>query len=130
MLESHGATRMLISFHDVIPGFVFSGVFFMEEYLQNNPEKVRAFMRGLMKACDFIRKDEEKAREWIPKYVHLERDVAMKSALREFTDGREPDTLIIKQCELMIQHNFIDKKVQLDKFIDYSFLPKAVDSKE
>lgn len=124
MLESHGASRMLISFHDVIPGFVFSGVFFMDSYIKKEPEKVRAFIRGLIKAYEYIKTNEKEARAWIPKYAHVEKEVAMICALREFTDGRESDELLLKQRDLMIKYGFIDKKVTLESFLDYSFLPK------
>ena len=99
MLEAHGASRLLVTFNDVIPGFVFGGIFFTNEFINQHPDQVRAFLRGLVEAFDFIRKNEAKARERIPKYSHVEPEVAKKSAIRQFEDGREPREQLIKQME-------------------------------
>jgi len=124
MLEMHGASRLLISFNDAIPGFIFSGLFFTDKYLKENPEKVRAFLRGLVKAFDYIKNNEAKARQWIPKYAGVEMTVAMKSALRHFEDGREPAEQIYRQQELMIRNGHLPEIVPVEKFVDYSYLPR------
>jgi ABC-type nitrate/sulfonate/bicarbonate transport system substrate-binding protein len=124
MLEMHGASRLLTSFNDAIPGFIFSGLFFTDEYLGEHPEKVRAFLRGLVEAFDFIRNHDTEARKWIPKYAGVEMDVAMKSALREFNDGRESEEQIYRQQAMMIQMKFLPEKVPVGKFVDYQYLPE------
>lgn len=124
MLEAHGASRLLVTFNDVIPGFVFGGIFFTNEFINQHPDQVRAFLRGLVKAFDFIRKNEVKAREWIPKYSHVEPEVAKKSAIRQFEDGREPREQLIKQMDLMIRYGFLSEPVPPEKYLDYSYLPR------
>ncbi len=124
MLEMHGSSRLLFSFNDAIPGFIFSGLFFTDKYLKEKPENVRAFLRGLINAFDYIKKNEKKARQLIPKYCGVGLDVAMKSALRQLGDGREPVDQIYKQQKLMIQNGRLPKKVSLERFVDYSFLPR------
>jgi len=124
MLESHGASRLLVTFNDAIPGFIFGGIFFSNEFIDKHPDQVKAFLRGLVKSFDFIRKNEAKAREWIPKYAHVEPDVARKYAIRQFEDGREPREQLIKQMELMIRYGFLSEMVPPEKFVDYSYLPK------
>lgn len=123
MLEMHGASRLLISFNDAIPGYIFSGLFFTDNYLKKNPEKVRAFLRGLVKAFDYIKQNERSARQWIPKYTGVEMEVAMKSALRHFEDGREPAHQIYNQQEIMINIGRLPKKIPVEKIMDYSYLP-------
>ncbi len=125
MLELHGASRLLTSFNDAIPGYVFSGLFFTEKYLNENPERVRAFLRGLVKAFDYIQANEKKARKWIPKYTGVEMTVAMKSALREYNDGREPEESLYRQQAIMRKIGYLPEKVLINKIVDYSFLPKA-----
>jgi ABC-type nitrate/sulfonate/bicarbonate transport system substrate-binding protein len=123
MLELHGASRLLLSFNDAIPGYIFSGLFFTESYLEKHPDKVRAFLRGLVKAFDYIKRHERKARTWIPKYTGVDMNVAEKSALREFRDGREPAEQIYRQQEIMIQIGKLPKRVPVEKFVDYRYLP-------
>lgn len=123
MLELHGASRLLTSFNDAIPGYIFSGLFFTDSYLGKNPEKVRAFLRGLVKAFNFIKKNEVKAREWIPKYTGVESAVAQRSALREFVDGREPLERINQQQEIMLKIGKLPQRVSIADYIDYGYLP-------
>ncbi len=123
MLEVHGASRLLTSFNDAIPGYVFSGLFFTEKYLKKNPEKVKAFLRGLVKAFEYIQANEEKARKWIPKYTGVEMSVAMKSALREYSNGREPEESLYRQQEIMRKMGYLPEKVSVEKIVDYSYLP-------
>jgi ABC-type nitrate/sulfonate/bicarbonate transport system substrate-binding protein len=124
MLEMHGASRLLTSFNDAIPGYVFSGLFFTEKYLKKNPEKVRAFLRGLIKAFKYIQANETEARKWIPKYTGVEMAVAMKSALREYSDGREPEESLYRQQGIMRKIGYLPEKVPVEKIVDYSFLPE------
>lgn len=123
MLEMHGASRLLTSFNDAIPGYIFSGLFFTETYVHRHPRKVRAFLKGLVRAFDYIRQNEEKAREWIPKYTGVEPAVAMRSALREFADGRESWERIYRQQDIMINIGLLPKRVPLENIVDYSYLP-------
>ncbi|MBT8342001.1 MAG: hypothetical protein HKP58_19630 [Desulfatitalea sp.] len=123
MLEMHGASRLLISFNDAIPGYIFSGLFFTDTYLKAHPQNVRAFLRGLVKAFDYIKHNERHARKWIPKYTGVEMQVAMKSALRHFEDGREPEQQIYKQQDIMINIGRLPKRIPIEKIVDYSYLP-------
>ncbi len=125
MLEMHGASRLLFSFNDAIPGYIFSGMFFSDKYLNKNPEKVRAFLRGLVKAFDYIRTHEKKARRWIPKYCNVEMEVGMRSALRHFEDGREPIEQIYKQQDIMLENGHLLERIPVEQFIDYGYLPDS-----
>ena len=124
MLEMHGASRLLTSFNDAIPGYIFSGLFFTDKYLAEHPENVRAFLKGLVEAFDFIQNHETEARKWIPRYAGVEMEVAMKSALREFSDGRESEAQILRQQQMMIQMKFLPEEVPVEKFVDYRYLPQ------
>ena len=124
MLEMHGASRLLFSFNDAIPGYIFAGLFFTDKYLKENPEKVRAFLRGLVKAFDYVRNNEKEARRWIPKYCGVEMEVGMRSALRHFEDGREPIEQIYKQQDIMIENGHLPGRIPVEDFIDYSYLPR------
>lgn len=130
MLEMHGASRLLLSFNDAIPGYIFAGMFFTDKYLKENPEKVKAFLRGLVKAFEYIKKNETEARRWIPKYTGVEMDVAQKAALRAFEDGREPKEQIERQQKIMVEIGKLPQTIAVERFVDYSYLPeKAVGKK-
>lgn len=123
MLEMHGASHLLFSFNDAIPGYIFSGLFVTDNYLHENPEKIRAFLRGLVRSFDYIKNNENKARRWIPKYCGVEMEVAMRSALRHFEDGREPIKQLYKQQDIMIENGHLPGRIPIEDFIDYSYLP-------
>lgn len=129
MLEMHGASRLLVSFNDAIPGYIFSGLFFTNRYLKEHPDKVRAFLRGLVRSFNYIKQNEKRARQWIPKYTGVDMAVAMKSALRHFEDGREPAEQIYRQQEIMIGIGRFPKRISVEKFVDYSYLPVHLDKK-
>ena len=125
MLEMHGASRRLASFNDIIPGFVFSGIFFNTNYVKENPEEVRAFLKGVVEAFKYIKNNEEKSRLWLVKYSEVDKNIAMKSALREFSvDGKESEERLLKVRDLMIKYGYLDEKIPVDKIVDYSYLPK------
>ena len=125
MLEMHGASRRLASFNDIIPDFVFSGIFFNTNYVKENPEEVRAFLRGIVEAFKYIKNNEEKARSWLPKYSGVDKNIAMNAAMREFSlDGKESEERLLKIRDLMIKYGYLDEKISLDRIVDYSYLPK------
>jgi ABC-type nitrate/sulfonate/bicarbonate transport system substrate-binding protein len=126
MLEKHGVSRMLISFHDIIPGYIFGGLVCSDDFLRDHPERVRAFLRGFMKSVRFIDEREERARAHIAKHTSVDSLIAMKCALRKLTpDGREDLLLLEYQRDLMREHGFLDQDVNLDSIIDYRYLPDA-----
>jgi ABC-type nitrate/sulfonate/bicarbonate transport system substrate-binding protein len=124
MLEMHGVSRRLASFNDVVPGYIFSGVYFSDRYISTHPHQVKAFLRGLIKSFEFIKAHEEKARSYLPKYTGVTLDVAQRSALRDFRCmGRESLELLERQQNLLLKFGFLEKKVSLKGIVDYSYLP-------
>jgi ABC-type nitrate/sulfonate/bicarbonate transport system substrate-binding protein len=125
MLEMHGVSRRLASFNDIVPGYVFSGVYFSKSFLTAHPEQVRAFLRGLIKSFEFIRVNETKARTYLPKYTGVSMDVAMKSAIRDLSGrGRESIEALNRQQNLLLKYGLIKTKASLSGIIDYSYLPR------
>lgn len=113
------------SFNDIVPGYVFSGVYFSDKYLAAHPSEVRAFLRGLVQSFEFIRTHEAAARRHIPKYTSVSEDVARKCALRDLSGkGRERLEMLDRQQDLMFQFGYLDKKVSLKGIVDYSYLPR------
>jgi ABC-type nitrate/sulfonate/bicarbonate transport system substrate-binding protein len=124
MLESHGVSRMLRSFNDIVPGYVFSGVYFSDKYLSAHPNEVRAFLRGLVRSFDFIKSNEKAARRHIPKYTSVSEDVAQRCALRDLSGrGRERFEMLDRQQDLLIKYGFLTQKASLQGIVDYSYLP-------
>lgn len=126
MLESHGASRILASFHDIVPNWIFAGLYFSEEYLQNNPELTQKVLNGLIKSFEFIRTNEEEARKFLPKYTKVKEELCMIAALREYSPI-EPMERILAQKQLMVGYGYIKDDAPIEKMIDYSFVPKELE---
>jgi ABC-type nitrate/sulfonate/bicarbonate transport system substrate-binding protein len=125
MLEMHGVSRRLASFNDVVPGYIFSGVYFSDKFLSSHPDQVKAFLRGLIKSFEFIKTNERKARSYIPKYTGVSQDIAMQSALRDLSGrGHESLEKLYKQQDLLLKFGFLEKKADLKGIVDYSYLPR------
>jgi ABC-type nitrate/sulfonate/bicarbonate transport system substrate-binding protein len=124
MLESHGASRILASFHDIIPNCIFAGLYFPDKYLAKNGDAVRKVLKGIQKSFDFIAENEKEAREFLPKYTQVDRDVCMICALREYGTPAEPLERIYQQQKLMLKYGYLEKKAAIEPMIDYRYLPK------
>jgi len=126
MLEMHGVSRRLMSYNQVLEGYVFSGVYFSRAYLTGHGEEVRAFLRGLVRSFRFIMEHEKRARTHLPKYTSVPMDVAMRSALRDLTgEGRESLEKLNRQQDLLIKFGYLKEKVSLKDLVDYTLLPKG-----
>ena len=126
MLESHGASRILASFHDIVPNWIFAGLYFSESYLAKNPDHVRKVLHGLITSFDFIESHEKEARALLPKYTKVEEDLCMLSALREYAPI-EPMERITSQKNLMIRYGYIRKDSPLERMFDYRFVREALE---
>lgn len=125
MLESHGASRILASFHDIIPHWIFAGLYFSDSYLDAHPEAVKKVMNGLVKSFEFIQTNEKESRAFLPKYTSVKEDLCMIAALREFQPV-EPLSRIKDQMDLMVQYGYIKSSVPIETMIDYRFVPESL----
>jgi ABC-type nitrate/sulfonate/bicarbonate transport system substrate-binding protein len=125
MLESHGASRILASFHDIVPNWIFAGLYFSDKYLAKHPDIVRRVLTGFVKSFEFISTHEKEARRFLPKYTKVEEDLCMKAALREYAPI-EPLEHIHHQRDLMVKYGYIKKAISVDAMIDYSYIPKEL----
>jgi ABC-type nitrate/sulfonate/bicarbonate transport system substrate-binding protein len=124
MLELHGVSRRLISYNQIVDGYVFSGIYFSEKYLKNHSNEVRAFLRGLVRSFQFIRNNEKRARSYLPKYTSVPMHVAQRSALRDLRGkGRESIEKLERQQDLLIKFGYLKERVSVKSLIDYSLLP-------
>jgi len=122
MLESHGASRILASFHDISANWVFAGLYFPDKYLKEQPDNVRRVMKGLAKAFEFIKTNEKEARAFLPTDTKVEEELCMISALREY-QAIEPPERLKEQTDLMSKYGYIKSNVAIESMIDYQFLP-------
>ena len=125
MLESHGASRILASFHDVVPNWIFAGLYFSDKYLAKHPDNVQKVLNGLVKSFDFIATHEKEARAVLPKYTRVKEELCMIAALREYSPI-EPMKRINYQRELMVKYGYIKSKVPIEQMIDYRFIPEKL----
>lgn len=125
MLEMHGVSRRLMSYNQVLEGYVFSGIYFSRAYLEDHSGEVRAFLRGLVRSFQFITDHEKRARTHLPKYTSVSMDVAMRSALRDLTGrGRESLVKLDRQQDLLIKFGYLKERVSLKGLVDYTLLPE------
>ncbi len=125
MLEAHGASRILASFHDISADWVFAGLYFSDKYLKEHPDSVRKVMDGLVKSFDFIAGNDREARTFLPKYTKVEEELCMISALRHY-QAIEPPERLKEQIDLMATYGYIKSSVDVSTMIDYGFLPETL----
>ena len=125
MLEAHGASRILASFHDISANWVFAGLYFSDKFLKEQPDNVRKVMDGLVKSFDFIAGNDREARAFLPKYTKVEEELCMISALRHY-QAIEPPERLEEQINLMATYGYIKNSVDISAMIDYGFLPEAL----
>jgi ABC-type nitrate/sulfonate/bicarbonate transport system substrate-binding protein len=123
MLESHGASRILASFHDIVPHWIFAGLYFSEKYLEQNGDSVQKLLNGLVKSFDFIATHETEARSLLPKYTKVKKELCMIAALREYAP-MEPMERINNQKALMVKYGYIEGGSDIEQMIDYRFVPE------
>ena len=123
MLESHGASRILASFHDIVPNWIFAGLYFSEKYLDKNPQLTQKVLEGLVKSFDFIASNESEARAFLPKYTKVDKDLCMIAALREYSPV-EPMERILIQKQLMMDYGFIKSGASIESMFDYRYIPE------
>lgn len=128
MLEAHGASRILASFHDIAPNWIFAGLYFPDKYLTAKGELVQKVIAGLEKAFAFIKANEEKARAYIPKYTKIDPDISKICALRAYGSPKEPLERIYAQQKLMVQYGYLQKRVDIEHMIDYRYLDAVMDA--
>ena len=124
MLEAHGASRILASFHDIVPNWIFAGLYFSDRYISRHPDNIRSILRGL-KSFHFIASNEKEARSFLPKYTRVEEELCMIAALREYSPI-EPLEKINYQRQLMVQYGYIKSDVPIETMLDYRFVPEEL----
>lgn len=122
MLEAHGASRILASFHDIAPNWIFAGLYFPDKYIAKNSDLVRKVLQGLEKSFAYIATNEKTARTYIPKYTKIDPQISKICALREYGSPKEPLERIYDQQRLMVQYGYLQKQVKIDHMIDYQYL--------
>ncbi|MEJ2640242.1 MAG: hypothetical protein P8010_11755 [Desulfosarcinaceae bacterium] len=129
MLEAHGASRILASFHDIAPNWIFAGLYFPDTYLAAKGEVVQKVIAGLAKSFAFIKANEAKARTFIPKYTKIDPEISRICALRAYGSPKEPLERIYAQQKLMVQYGYLQKRVEIEHMIDYRYVDAVMGAK-
>ncbi len=127
MLESHGASRILASFHDIVPNWVFAGLYFSDKYIKRHPENIRKLLKGMVKSFEYIKTNEKDARKLLPKYTRVKEELCMIAALREY-QANEPIERINIQKSLMIKYGYLKSNADVESMLDYRFIPEKLKS--
>ncbi|MCG8334652.1 MAG: hypothetical protein MJE63_09050 [Proteobacteria bacterium] len=125
MLESHGASRILASFHDIVPNWVFAGLYFSDRYIKRHPDNIRKLLKGMVKSFEYIKTNEQDARKLLPKYTKVKEELCMIAALREY-EPTEPIERINIQKSLMLKYGYLKSDADVEAMLDYSFMPNQL----
>ncbi|CCK82115.1 uncharacterized protein TOL2_C39600 [Desulfobacula toluolica Tol2] len=97
-------------------------MYFSDTFLKKNKESVKKVLQAIEKAFVFIKENEIQAREYLPKYTGIKRDICMIAALREYGAAKEPIERINFQRNLMIKYGYIKTNTPIEHMIDYQYL--------
>lgn len=100
----------------IMDPMVGGGYLFSKKFLKKDPEKAAKFRRAIFKAVDWIRENEAEAREVLPEYMPITREVALKCARNRFGKLSEKD---VERFQRMI-----------DFYYEYGLLSERIDAED
>ncbi len=125
MAERQGF-NLLLSLDQFIKGFPLEVYVSYPEFLKNNPETIKAFLRANNKAIELLKADQAKALAAIAKYVKVTGDDALQ-AYRGYRDsypinGAPPLDGIDLVQENAVTSGETKSKLSLSELIDYTYI--------
>ena len=109
----------------IVNPFISGSAAVSSRFLEENPEAVKKVYKAVAKSLDFIRENEEEARNSLPKYTPLEESIARKAGLLEWYKVDEPINMeaIQKISDLLYENGILTSRVLIkDMFLDMKYL--------
>ena len=94
-------------------------------FLNENPKIVKKIYKAVEKSLDFIRENEKKARNILPKYTPLDTSIAQKAGLLEWYKVDEPANMdaIQKISDLLYENGILSARVLIKgMFLEEEYL--------
>lgn len=112
-------------------GYQIAVLFSSERFMKEKPEVLRAFLRGYVRSLKFLQKvndknSKERAEifDIIQKYLDFDRDILNKINWYHVDPDGIPNTKSIEEMRnFFYSEGLLEKKLNLDEFIDLTFLP-------
>lgn len=122
-----GLGKVLLSFGDVLPEFIFEVVIAQNDLIQNKPDVVQRFLAGLYEAIAFMKANKDYTVDIFEKKMQFNKAVGTK--VYDFImgnmslDGTFSDTKMQGVAESLVSQGVTDKAPQLEKIVTKKFLP-------
>lgn len=99
------------------------------EYLKEHPDTVAAALRALQKAADYAKENEDEAAKAISDFFGSDNEDAIKIAIEtaDLSIDLTPEKIegLIKGAEKCYQYDLLESEINVEDYIDTSYLEKA-----
>jgi len=109
----------------IVSPFISGSAAVSSRFLEENPKAVKKIYKAVAKALDFVRENEEEARNILPEYTPLEKSIAQKAGLLEWYKVDEPINMeaIQKISDLLYKNGILSARVLIkDMLLDKKYL--------
>jgi len=113
---------------DLLPRIDVVVVYSSEEFIKENPEVVRKFLRAFYRGQVYLKTQPEGYRAYLADYTGLEPELIEKLDLEKFqgvpTDGRFDEAFWQEFTKIMVDAGFLDEEIPLDMIFTEKYLPE------
>ena len=120
-----GGVRIIRS-QDIWPSMPGSGVFVTEDFLEKHPEVVVKILKVLNRAVEYIKSNMTDATRIVSKYLNMDDKTIYESMKNlNYTLKINKDD-ISRLINYYVEYGVLNKPIDIDEFVDTSFLEKAL----
>lgn len=129
-LEELGQARILVNFGDLITQFQNQVIYASDTLIKNDPNAVRAFVRGWLQTIDYARSHREETVAFAQAELGITTGVASRvyDALMPggffSKDGRFDPAVLKAMSKSFVDMKLLDHDAELSQFVTNDFLPK------
>jgi len=125
--EEEGLGRIVTTMGEVVPHFHTAMVFARTALVQDNPELVRRFLKGLFATIDFMKANKEKTTEIAAQVIKQSRSVTSRTYDNEVSaysiDGTFDPAALAVLKESFVDMGMLVEKPRDEQFLTTRFLP-------
>lgn len=122
------AYTIVASAVDLLPRIDVVVVYASTDYIKENPEVVRKFLRAFYRGQKYLATNPEGYRGHLADYTGLEPELIEKLDLEKFqgvsTDGKFDEAFWQEFIEIMIDAGFLEEEIPLDRIFTEEYLPE------
>lgn len=103
----------------------YMAIFFRNDFIEENPDAVRAFLKAHARAVEISAADPEYAMGLVAEHTHTPIEIVQQVGLEKKPDGLKFDRESLDTLMgIMVEVGYLDAPVAYEKIIDESFLPE------